>query len=64
MVRKRATILLVIGVTAGLLGCVLMFLDIPIPYLVLVCLFITAFVCNALGFVYAIKNMRYDARNK
>jgi phage-related holin len=56
MLKSKRTILLVIGVTAGLLGCVLMFWGVSIPYLALVCLFVITFVCGVLGFAYTIKH--------
>jgi drug/metabolite transporter (DMT)-like permease len=58
MARKRPTILLVVGVVAGLLGCALIFLNSPLPYPVLICLFLIAFACNAVYFVYTAKYMR------
>jgi hypothetical protein len=64
MSRRKATILVIIGGTVGLVEGALIFLNCPIPYPVLLGTFIIGFLCGAVGFVYAIKYMRDDLRNK
>jgi len=64
MSRRKATILVIIGGTVGLVEGALVFLNCPISSLVLMGFFIIGFICFAVGFVYHIKYMRDDVRNK
>ena len=64
MTRKRSSILLIMSATIGVLEGVLIALHCPIPYLVLIGFFFIGFVCFVVGFVYHIKYMRDDVRNK
>ncbi len=64
MSRRKATILVIIGGTVGLVDGALIFLNCPIPSFVWIGVFIIGFVCGVVGFVYGIKYMRDDLRNK
>jgi uncharacterized membrane protein len=64
MSRRKATILVIIGGTVGLVEGALIFLNCPIPCFVWIGFFIIGFICFVVGFVYKVKYMRDDVRNK
>jgi 1,4-dihydroxy-2-naphthoate octaprenyltransferase len=64
MTRKRATNLLITSATIGVLVGFLVFLGCPLPSLVFWGFFIIGFICFVVGFVYHIKYIRDDVRNK
>ncbi len=62
--RRRATIVLMVGGTIGLLEGVLIFLNCPIPHAVLIGFFVIGFLCAVVGLVHNIRYVRDDVRNK
>jgi xanthosine utilization system XapX-like protein len=62
LMRKKRSTFLLIGAGAGLLEGVLIFLDVPIPYPVLVCVFLIGFICCVIGFVYTIRDVHREIK--